>query len=97
MEVGVTPPNEVQKLEEARASPFKRQIEELNPSRRSRRTTREPGRQRGGRPRPTDMVIDTSFTMDVGETVVVGTSRLKGGTKALITLLTAVPPGSGAR
>ena len=36
--------------------------------------------------------IDTSFTMDVGETVVVGTSRMKGGTKALIALLTAVPP-----
>lgn len=37
-------------------------------------------------------IIDTSFTMDVGETVVVGTSRLKGGSKALIALLTAVPP-----
>ena len=37
-------------------------------------------------------IIDTSFTMDVGETVVVGTSRLKGGTRALIALLTAVPP-----
>ena len=36
-------------------------------------------------------VIDTSFTMDVGETVVVGTSRLKGD-KALIALLTAVAP-----
>jgi hypothetical protein len=36
-------------------------------------------------------VIDTSFRMDVGETVVVGTSRLKGGTTALIALLTAVP------
>jgi hypothetical protein len=34
-------------------------------------------------------VIDTSFTMDIGETVVVGTSRLKGD-KALIALLTAV-------
>lgn len=34
-------------------------------------------------------VIDTSFTMDVGETVVVGTSRLEGD-KALIVLLTAV-------
>jgi hypothetical protein len=34
-------------------------------------------------------VIDTSFNMDVGETVVVGTSRLKGD-KALIALLTAV-------
>jgi hypothetical protein len=36
-------------------------------------------------------VIDTSFTMDVGETVVVGTSRLKGD-KALIALLTAIAP-----
>jgi hypothetical protein len=34
-------------------------------------------------------VIDTSFTMDAGETVVVGTSRLQGD-KALIVLLTAV-------
>ncbi|HXW08727.1 MAG TPA: hypothetical protein VD833_26085 [Vicinamibacterales bacterium] len=37
-------------------------------------------------------VIDTNFTMDVGETVVVGTSRLRGGSRALIVLLTAVPP-----
>ena len=36
-------------------------------------------------------LISTSFAMDVGETVVVGTSRLKGGEKALIALLTAVP------
>jgi hypothetical protein len=35
-------------------------------------------------------IIDTSFAMDIGETVVVGTSRLKGD-KALIALLTAVP------
>lgn len=34
-------------------------------------------------------LIDTSFRMDVGETVVVGTSRLQGD-KALIVLLTAV-------
>ena len=46
----------------------------------------------GGRP-----VIDTSFRMDVGETVVVGTSGLKGGSKALIALLTAVPAKSKAR
>jgi len=31
--------------------------------------------------------------MDVGETVVVGTSRTRGGDKALIALLTAVPKG----
>ncbi len=37
-------------------------------------------------------VIDTNFAMDVGETVVVGTSRLRGGSRALIALLTAVPP-----
>ena len=42
-------------------------------------------------PRAARTVIDTSFTMDVGETVVVGTSRLKANSKALIALLTAVP------
>ena len=46
------------------------------------RLATSPGRQRA--------MIDTSFTMDIGETVVVGTSRLKGD-KALIALLTAVP------
>jgi hypothetical protein len=40
---------------------------------------------------PRRAIIDTSFTMEVGETVVVGTSRLKGD-KALIALLTAVAP-----
>jgi hypothetical protein len=35
-------------------------------------------------------VIDTSFRIEVGETVVVGTSGLKGGSKALIAVLTAV-------
>ena len=34
-------------------------------------------------------MIDTSFRMDDGETVVVGTSKVKGGGKALIALLTA--------
>lgn len=43
-------------------------------------------------------IIDASFRMDVGETVVVGTSRIQGGDKALIALLTAVPQrGTGAR
>jgi hypothetical protein len=41
-------------------------------------------------------IIDASFRMDVGETVVVGTSRVKGGDKALIALLTAVPQRSSA-
>jgi predicted RNase H-like nuclease (RuvC/YqgF family) len=38
-------------------------------------------------------IMDSSFTMAVGETVVVGTSRL-GGDKALIALVTAVPKGN---
>lgn len=41
-------------------------------------------------------VINSSFTMDVGETVVVGTSRL-GGDKALIALVTAAKRSGGAR
>ncbi len=52
----------------------------------------------GVTPRASAFVISTSFTMDVGETVVVGTSRLRGGDKALIALLTAVPHGkTGAK
>jgi hypothetical protein len=39
------------------------------------------------------VLINSNFTMRVGETVVVGTSRL-GGDKALIALLTAVPRSS---
>jgi len=42
-------------------------------------------------------VIDTSFTMDIGETVVVGTSRVRGGDKALIALLTAVAKGTAPK
>ncbi len=44
---------------------------------------------------PSRAIMDTSFAMEVGETVVVGTSRLRGNTRALIALLTAVPPRSG--
>jgi hypothetical protein len=35
-------------------------------------------------------LIDTSFSMDLGETVVVGTSRIQGNNNALIVLLTAI-------
>lgn len=55
------------------------------------------GRRVDVKPRADRSIIDTSFTMDVGETVVVGTSRLSGGSKALIALLTAVPPKSPHR
>ncbi len=64
----------------------KTRIEELE---RSLNEMRRPDSMR--RTRTASAVIDTSFTMDVGETVVVGTSRLKGD-KALIALLTAVAP-----
>jgi hypothetical protein len=36
-------------------------------------------------------IISTSFGIDIGETVVVGSSRLDGGEKALILLVTAIP------
>jgi hypothetical protein len=39
-------------------------------------------------------VIDSTFSMDIGETVVIGTSSLKGE-KALIALLTAAPRPGG--
>ena len=39
-------------------------------------------------------LIDTSFNMALGETVVVGTSRMRGGNKALIILLTAATRGA---
>jgi hypothetical protein len=42
-------------------------------------------------------LIDTSFNMSLGETVVVGTSRMRGGSKALIVLLTAATRGSKPR
>jgi hypothetical protein len=41
-------------------------------------------------------IMDSSFTMDAGETVVVGTSRL-GGDKALIAILSAVRKAPGKR
>lgn len=52
---------------------------------RDRRVSQSRSKMSGNR-----AVIDTSFTMDIGETVVVGTSRIAGGDKALIALLTAV-------
>ena len=42
------------------------------------------------------MLIDSNFTMDPGETVVVGTSKL-GGDKALIAIVTAARKGASAR
>jgi hypothetical protein len=49
-------------------------------------------REPAGRDAPSRTVMDASFQMDITETVVVGTSRLKGGDNALIAVLTASPP-----
>lgn len=42
-------------------------------------------------------LISTSFGMEIGETVVVGTSRLNGDGKALVVLLTAIPASVAGR
>ncbi len=83
-----------QKLTEARranqedvAKELKSQLEAMERRQRSQSAMRYQSKDSSrGR-----LVIDTSFSMDVGETVVVGTSRLKANSKALIALLTAVP------
>jgi hypothetical protein len=55
-------------------------------------------RQKQGRYAPGGAtLIDTSFNMSLGETVVVGTSRMRGGNKALIVLLTAATRGAKPR
>jgi hypothetical protein len=45
----------------------------------------------GQTPRAMPNLISTSFGLQVGETVVVGVSRVGGGDQALIVLLTAIP------
>jgi hypothetical protein len=66
----------------ARIDALERSLNEMRRTEPMRRTLTAAGRR---------AIIDTSFTMDIGETVVVGTSRLKGD-NALIALLTAVAP-----
>lgn len=77
IEVGAQDPNEV-KRQEAQLAAVTRRIGELKQS------LSTSSSKAGGR-----TVIDTSFRMDDGETVVVGTSKVKGGGRALIALLTA--------
>lgn len=50
----------------------------------------DPGTEAKGRPRELQLLA-TSFSMTVGETLVVGTSKLDGGDEALVVLLTAAP------
>jgi hypothetical protein len=77
VEVGMKDPVDV-KRSEAQLAAVNRRISELKQS------LNTANAKAAGRP-----VIDTSFRMDDGETVVVGTSKMKGGSNALIALLTA--------
>jgi hypothetical protein len=102
VEIGAASGSELPKLE-ADLRSMEREIEDLSARVAESSTAGTTTASRGGsrnsqeRPRTVSPIIDTSFTMDVGETVVVGTSRQKGGSKALIALLTAVPPRPASR
>lgn len=67
-------PDEAVALSRAKVDRLERQLTELTPT------------AGGGK----GAAIDSTFSMDIGETVVIGTSSLKGD-KALIALLTAAP------
>jgi hypothetical protein len=77
IEVGVAPPQDLRPLRDRYAQLERRLSETVH-------AMSGQGGASGSR-----AIIDSSFTMKVGETVVVGTSRL-GGDKALIALVTAV-------
>jgi hypothetical protein len=81
VEVGVISAAELRPLQD-RHSSMQRQLADLT-------ADIESATHGGARP-----IIDSSFTMDAGETVVVGTSKL-GGDKALIAVVTAVKKGGG--
>jgi hypothetical protein len=91
VEVGISSGDNIAKMEvDLRRT--NREIEELTTRLAETRAGGRPAARAGSESDNRSSIIDTSFAMDVGETVVVGTSRLKGGSKALIALLTAVPP-----
>ena len=77
VDVGLRSPEEVKVLN-VRLSAVNRRMADL------KQTLAGASSKAGGR-----AVIDTSFRMEEGETVVVGTSKVKGGGRALIALLTA--------
>jgi hypothetical protein len=84
VEIGMNNPVEV-KRQEAQLSAVNRRLSELKQSL-AAANAKAAGRA----------VIDTSFQMTDGETVVVGTSKVKGGGKALIALLTATTDRKGS-
>ena len=73
-------------VDTSRVATLEERLRDLRASANVRRDVRTP---KAG---PVRVLMDTTFTMDLGETVVVGTSRLRGNSRALIALLTAVPP-----
>ena len=83
VEAGVIPAAEVRPLQDRHAS-LQRRVADLT-------ADLESASHGGGRP-----IMDSSFTMNAGETVVVGTSKL-GGDKALIAVVTAVRKGGASR
>jgi len=52
---------------------------------------RAPMGEPGVAPRAPGPILSSSFAVDVGETIVVGTSKLNGGKEALLVLLTVLP------
>jgi hypothetical protein len=94
VEVGVAPGSDIPKMElELRSA--QRELAEMRERLETNAAYGPGGGNRGSADRiARTAVIDTSFTMDVGETVVVGASRPRGATKALIALVTAVPRSS---
>ncbi len=80
VQAGVIAESEVRLLQNRHAS-LRRRLADLT-------ADLESAAHDGGRP-----IIDSSFTMNAGETVVVGTSKL-GGEQALIALVTAVRKGT---
>jgi hypothetical protein len=76
IEVGTAPATELRPMQDRYAS-LQRRLADMEP---------ELAVASSGGSRP---IMDSSFTMEAGETVVVGTSRL-GGDKALIAIVTAV-------
>jgi hypothetical protein len=78
VEVGVGDVVELQRMQ-TQLTAVSRRIQELKQQAAGTAAAKATGRP----------VIDTSFRMDNGETVVVGTSKMKGGSNALIALLTA--------
>lgn len=88
-EIGLgRPADQDQNIQELRSKVAQMEIRLARARSEQRRSSLQSRSAKGGSSRA---VIDTSFAMDVGETVVVGTSRVAGGDKALIALLTAVP------